>query len=251
MRISVLDHGYVELVEKWGSDEGIIEAARMSTDKGFLGWGPVHSKSCPSSPAGAPKGHSSECCDGGPGDEKLLRFLYENKHATPFEMAGAQIEVVAPIFVFRQWHRHRTQSYNEMSGRYTQLPDFNYVPTVDRLLMSSKKNKQAGAIAGAAEMNEETAAWFRTALVNQYSNQEALYQEALNRGIPKELARIHVGVGRYSKMRAQAVLRNWLGFLSLRLPENAQWEERQYAGAVASILETAFPRTMALFKEGK
>ena len=85
MRTEVLDHGYVELVESWGSDERIVEAARMSTGKGFLGWGPKE--------------------DGSAGDEKLLKFLWENKHATPFEMGGMVIEVQAPIFVFREWHR--------------------------------------------------------------------------------------------------------------------------------------------------
>jgi thymidylate synthase ThyX len=87
MKFQILDHGYVEFVEGWGSDESIIEAARMSTGKGFNGWGSVDR----------------------PGDEKLLAFLYNNKHATPFEMGGVVIEVKAPIFVFREWHRHRTQ----------------------------------------------------------------------------------------------------------------------------------------------
>lgn len=83
----VLDHGYVRLIETWGSDERVIESARMSTQKGFEGWGPKE--------------------DGKPGDEKLLRYLWENKHSTPFEMAGLTIETSAPIFVFREWHRHR------------------------------------------------------------------------------------------------------------------------------------------------
>jgi len=86
-QIKVLDHGYIKLVESWGSDERIIEAARMSTEKGFLGWGTPEK----------------------PGDEKLLGYLYKNKHMTPFEMSGWIIEVQAPIFVFREWHRHRTQ----------------------------------------------------------------------------------------------------------------------------------------------
>src|ERR1700693_5723146 len=132
----VLDHGYVNLIETWGSDERIIEAARMSTNKGFLGWGPKE--------------------DGSPGDEKLLRYLYEHKHSTPFEMAGMTLEIKAPIFVFREWHRHRTQSYNEMSARYTPLPDCNYVPTVERLMINAgKSNKQAGTIKNAEELTEE------------------------------------------------------------------------------------------------
>ena len=125
MKIDVLDHGYVELVETWGSEERIIESARMSTGKGFLGWGmgSVHSEDCRLPNGGKPGGYIGHvrseldsCCIGEvkAGDEKLLRFLYENRHDTPFEMAGMTIEVMAPIFVFREWHRHRTQSYNEM-----------------------------------------------------------------------------------------------------------------------------------------
>jgi thymidylate synthase (FAD) len=78
------------------------------------------------------------------GDEKLLRYLYEHKHLTPFEMCGLTIEVQAPIFVFREWHRHRTQSYNELSARYTELPNLFYIPDNERLMAAkqSKKNKQ-------------------------------------------------------------------------------------------------------------
>ena len=244
-RIEVLDHGYVSLVESWGSEEGIIEAARMSTAKGFLGWGlsyecPEHGK------------NEKVCCEGGrrkEGDEKLLRFLYENHHATPFEMAGMTIEVQAPIFVFREWHRHRTQSYNEMSARYTPLPDMNYVPTVERLLINSKTNKQAGTIAGASELTEEQAEGFRRSIRGVYAVDEAIYQEALLAGVPKELARIHLPVGRYSRMRATGNLRGWLGFLTLRMAPNAQYEIRMFANAVGSLIEENFPRTWALFKE--
>jgi thymidylate synthase (FAD) len=135
--IPVLDHGYIKLIESYGSDERIIEAARMSTNKGFQGWGPFKCDMC----AGFGQvdennrpvnGFDLICprCKGQstvPGDEKLLSYLYSHKHATPFEMAGLIIEVQAPIFVFREWHRHRTQSYNEMSARYTPLPDINYM----------------------------------------------------------------------------------------------------------------------------
>ncbi len=230
MQINVLDHGYLKVVESWGSDTSIVEAARMSTGKGFLGWGPKE--------------------DGSPGDERLLRYLWEHKHGTPFEMAGLIIEVNAPIMVYREWHRHRTQSYNEMSGRYVPLPDQNYVPTVERLLINSKTNKQAGTIAGCDELTDETAEAFRQSLMGMYEEQELLYQKALKMGVPKELARVHLPVGRYSRMRASANLRNWLAFLSLRLAPDAQWEIRAYAQALAEVLKIKFPRTMDLF-DGK
>jgi len=258
--IKILDHGFLRTVESWGSDERIIEAARMSTGKGFKGWGvEERCEGCDGSGTGEKlRGHGpgSLCpiCHGRrvaintPGDEKLLRFLYENNHATPFEMAGLIIEVQAPIFVFREWHRHRTQSYNEMSARYEPLPDVNYIPTVERLMMhSGGSNKQAGTIKDAEVLTVEGAAAFREFLRIQYEAAEVGYQHALKTGIPKELARVHLPVGRYSRMRASTNLRNWLAFLTLREASGAQWEIRQYAHAVSGIIKGLFPRTHALY----
>lgn len=242
-KVSVLDHGYVQLIESWGSDERIIEAARMSTGKGFLGWGPHHTDECYRRPAT----EESARCDCPPGDEKLLAFLWNNQHATPFEMAGAVFEVQAPIAVYREWHRHRTQGYSELSARYTPLPDVNYIPSVERLLVNSKTNKQAGTVKGADELTAERAELYRQDLVKMYADQESMYQKALQAGVPKELARMHIGVGRYSRMRATAVLRNWLGFLTLRMAPGAQWEIRQFANVVHDMLSPLFPRTLALF----
>jgi thymidylate synthase (FAD) len=245
--ITVLDHGYVGLIETWGSDERIIEAARMSTQKGFEGWGDAeHYPRCES--YGSPLTKRCESCNRAPGDEKLLKYLHDNKHATPFEMAGMVVEVQAPIFVFREWHRHRTQSYNEMSARYAPLPDINYLPTIERLMVNAgASNKQAGTIAGAHELTESNARWFQQEIKYQYERAETLYRSALDKGVPKELARVHLPVGRYSRMRASANLRNWLAFLTLRMAPNAQWEIRQYAHAVSDIIESQFPRTHDLF----
>jgi len=216
----ILDNGYVSLVESWGSDERIIEAARMSTGKGFEGWEK---------------------------DEKLLAYLYNNKHATPFEMAGMVIEVKAPIFVFREWHRHRTQSYNEMSARYIPLPDENYVPSVERLMVGANTattNKQAQGTGG---LTLENAEYFRKRLIVSYNQAQAVYEMGLEAGVPKELARLPVPVARYSRMRASANLRNWIAFLTLRKAPAAQWEIRQYADAVGDLIAECFPHTWALF----
>lgn len=254
MRIALLDHGYVELVDTWGSDERIIEAARMSTGKGFHGWGPR----CTSCGHAFLDGDGSVCltagCGGtqrGPGDEKLLRYLWENKHATPFEMAGLTFEVMAPILVFREWHRHRVPfGYSEMSARYVPLPDVNYIPSIERLMIGSDgKNRQAGTIAGAATLTAERAEGFRISLQEMYKRQQDLYEHALANGVPKELARVHLPVGRYSRMRATGNLRGWLGFLALRMAPGAQWEIRQYANAVGEIISQSFQRTWALFSE--
>lgn len=229
-KISVLDEGYVSFVEGWGSDESIIEAARMSTGKGFNGWGTEDS----------------------PGDEKLLAFLYNNKHATPFEMGGVVIEVKAPIFVFREWHRHRTQSYNEMSARYIPLPDENYVPSLERVMVGANTattNKQAQG-SGKALTEEDANQWLEE-LAALYDQAETVYRLGINLGVPKELARLPVPVARYSRMRASANLRNWLAFLTLRQAPAAQWEIREYANAVGEIIAERFPRTWELFTKEK
>lgn len=264
--MKVLDHGYVNLVESWGSDERIIEAARMSTQKGFEGWDP-HERcvNCGCLRDGYELTDREMCTHRsdlgrGPeqrhvweqktGDLKLLRYLWKNNHATPFEMGGAVLEVQAPIFVFREWLRHRTQSYNEMSARYAPLPDLNYVPTVERLMLGGGHLTKQAAGTGAT-LTLELAEWFRANLEKSYKSAESLYQIALQDGTPKELARLILPVGRYSRLRASANLRNWLGFLTLRLAPQAQWEIRQYAQAVHEVLAPLFPRTIGLFDEAR
>jgi thymidylate synthase (FAD) len=229
MKINVLDHGYVRLVETWGKGDanepeaGIIEAARQSTQGSFRGW---------------------------ERDEKLLSFLFNNKppHSSPFEFAGMVIEIQAPILVFREWHRHRTQSYNEMSARYAPLPNSNYMPTVDRCFTVQAENRQAQPVAGADVLTHEKAIDWLEQLADVYMQAENVYQHGLKIGIPKEVARCCVPVGRYSRMRAQALLKNWLGFLILRMHPNAQWEIRQFANAVGEIISHEFPRTWQLFR---
>ena len=215
--IKLLDHGHVKLIEAWGSDENVIRAARQSTDKGFQGW---------------------------PEDEKLLGYLYRNEHMTPFEMAGMVIEVQAPIFVFREWHRHRTQSYNEMSGRYIQLPPLYYVPSLERLANGgqSTSNKQASG----GKLHASVAEAARYLIETQHDDARQAYEALLASGVAKELARVVLPVAQYSRMWAHANLRNWLHFLELRTAEGAQWEIRQYANAVAGLVREAFPRTAAL-----
>lgn len=260
--MQILDHGYVKLVETWGSDERIIEAARMSTQKGFEGWGGAPCPACIKEERFAAdilfrtlelqqEAKKTCICKGSgttTGDEKLLEYLWKNNHATPFEMAGMIIEVQAPIFIFREWHRHRTQSYNEASARYAPLPDLNYVPTVDRLMMSGGSNKQAQ---GSKPLTKVDAEGMQAAIEVNYESCQFDYEGLLADGCPKELARLVLPVGRYSKMRASANLRNWLSFLTLRADSKAQWEIQEYARAVADLVEEHFPRTYALFSHSK
>jgi thymidylate synthase (FAD) len=233
LTINVLDHGYVKLCETWGHggdasgdlEAGVISAARQSTQGGFRGWDE---------------------------DAKLLRYLYEHKHLTPFEFAGMVIEVQAPIFVFREWHRHRTQSFNEASARYAPLPELYYQPRFDNVLErstmpSSTGNKQAASV-GPAATATIVGDWLDQVEV-AYVELERLYQQGLAAGIPKELARIVMPVGHYSRMRASANLRNWLAFMTLRCDPAAQWEIRQFADAVSKLVEKTFPHTWVLWCE--
>ena len=248
--ITVLDHGYLKLIDSWGGDESIIEAARMSTGKGFKGWGPKKCEACDGT--GEVADHACAPCKGKGrivGDEGLLGFLYRHKHSTPFEMAGLTIEVQAPILVFRQWHRHRTQSYNEMSARYTPLPDVNYRPTVERCIVVDGANKQAGKTTVRTPTHEEVLDWLEM-LDRSYVLAEDTYQRGLEIGIPKEVARCPVPVARYSRMRASTNLRNWLAFLTLRIDTHAQEEIRVYAEVVGQFISKKFPRTWELFVEG-
>lgn len=247
----VLDHGYVKLIDYMGSDEAIIEDARMSTGRGFISWEPYERcEKCEGTRA-LGKGNWGARCEHEwksfpRGDLGLLEHLYRERHTSPFECGGElKIEVYAPIMVFREWHRHRTQSYSELSARYTQMPDVHYLPSPERIQKQSASNKQ-----GSAEtLDEELARIIIDDLALDQQNVYTSYENHLGRGVAKEVARINTPVARYSKMRAKTDLHNWLGFCRLRMAKNAQWEIRQYANIVAEILGALWPRTFALFEE--
>ncbi len=270
MRIDVLDHGYVELIEPYGHgksgagfrdhqdptvDEndyevGIIEAARQSTQGSFRGWEPAPCDCIYRDRVYLDK-HPDACASmKNPGDKKLLKFLYEKGHSTPFEFAGMILEIFAPIAIYREWQRHRTQGYSESSARYAPLEAIDYMPNESILVARAAEaavtsNRQASG-SGYVPSPGEVGDWLQSQRI-LYAEFERHYQRGLAIGIPKEVARMGMPVGRYSKMRAVANLRNWLGFLTLRLDPAAQWEIRQYAQAVATIVEATFPRTYSLF----
>jgi thymidylate synthase (FAD) len=276
MKLQVLDHGYVEFIEAWGHGKswlaesaghaecgksendfecGIIEAARQSTQGSFRGWKPAECgcgvESDRTSQGGPDIGEHTADCPAVKhlGDERLLKHLYSNQHSTPFEFAGMVIEVQAPIFVFREWHRHRTQSYNEMSARYTPLPGLYYHPTYENVIERARAittNKQAMCEGETDAI--EIAHWL---LKDQELSVvlEEHYRKGLSIGVPKELARKKMPVDHYSRMRASANLRNWLAFITLRCDAKAQSEIRQYANAVATIINHTFPRTYKLWSK--
>jgi len=219
--IKVLDHGYVKFIDQMGSDEAVIEAARMSTNKGFKGWDT---------------------------DAKLLKYLYENKHLTPFECGGElQVEIQAPILVFRQIMRHRTFSFNEMSSRYTKMPNAHYLPESSRLTAQSKSNKQASS---EELLPLSVRSEFLDKMKEQQEDVYSFYEHSIkDNKLSREIARLNCPVSRYSKIRAKTDLRNWLHFLGLRMHPHAQWETRQFANIIAEIVKAFWPRTFELFEE--
>jgi thymidylate synthase (FAD) len=175
----------------------------------------------------------------------MLEFMYKGKHCSPFEFGELHIEVQAPIMVFREWMRHRTQSFSEFSARYSQMPDLHYLPELERVQKQSVTNRQGSG----DPIAEPRAKHIRNEWSRHQHEVYGLYQCNIDEGIAKEVARLNTPVSRYSKMRAKTDLRNWLGFLLLRMAPSAQFEIRCYAQAVASIISTLWPRTYALFEE--
>ncbi|GJE55252.1 FAD-dependent thymidylate synthase [Methylobacterium thuringiense] len=223
-RIDVLDHGYVRLVESMGSDLSISRAARVSYDAAWR--------------AGEDQGS----------DERLIRYLWKNRHTTPFEAVEFQFEVYAPIFVFRQWHRHRTWSFNELSARYRELPEVFYVPEPELIGEQSKDNKQGRSLSADMLGNRQhLASQMRQAAEASF----ATYRYLLAQGAPRELARSVLPVSTYSHMFAKVDLLNLLRFLDLRCHSHAQHEIRVYAEAMREMAKAVVPVAMAAWDEGR
>lgn len=218
--IKVLDHGLVRLVEHMGSDLSIVRNARVSYDAEWR--------------AGEDDGK----------DAKLLNYLVKNHHTSPFESCVFTFEVKAPIFVFRQWHRHRTWSFNEISARYAELPEEFYVPEEAQITTQSASNKQMRT----DEVNPH-AFYIRKKMETQNKAAFALYREMMADGCPRELARSVLPVGTYSHMFATVDLHNLMGFLRLRLHSHSQYEIRVYAQAMLELIEPLVPHSVRAFRE--
>jgi thymidylate synthase (FAD) len=218
-RIELLDHGFVRLVDAMGDDLSVVRAARVSYDAAWR--------------AGENEGS----------DQRLINYLWKNKHTSPFEAVSFTFEVKAPIFVFRQWHRHRTWSYNELSARYKELPEEFYVPDFAQVQAQSTNNKQGRegaldpAIVGASidAMRSTNAEAFE------------VYRQMLSAGVARELARSVLPVATYSHMFASVDLLNLLKFFQLRDHSHAQYEIRVYAQAMKQLIEPFVPAVIKAF----
>lgn len=217
-KVDVLDSGYVRLVDSMGGDLSIVRAARVSYDAAWR--------------AGEDEGS----------DERLIRYLWRNRHTTPFEAVTLTFEVHAPIFVFRQWHRHRTWSFNELSARYRELPEDFYLPDPALIGSQATNNKQARVIGEAAVGREDEV----QALRDHSEAAFRLYRELLSKGWPRELARTALPVNTYSTMFATVDLLNLLKFLTLRCDPHAQYEIRVYADAMRDLAAAVAPVALAV-----
>ena len=212
-KIDVLDHGFVRLVDLMGGDHSVVASARVSYGSGS-------------------KGEEK--------DRKLIGYMLSHEHLTPFEQAVFQFHVSCPIFVMRQWIRHRAASYNEISARYTEMKDQFYAPA--RWRAPDAKNKQGSADAPALDH-----ARCSEVLRDAYALAFGAYQELLKAGAARELARMVLPTALYTEFYWTVNARSLMHFIGLRADGHAQWEIQRYAEALADVFRRKMPWTYEAF----
>ena len=213
-----LNHGFVRLVDYMGGDDRVVQAARVSYGKGT-------------------KTVSQ--------DKDLIDYLYRNRHTSPFEHVLTEWHCKMPIFVARQWVRHRTARLNEVSGRYSVMKDEFYIPDVDEIRKQSKDNKQARGEELSLNEQEEVLDIF---LQGQEKDSED-YHNLLDKGVAKELARINLPLSLYTEWYWNIDLHNLFHFLGLRMHSHAQKEIRVYANQMFEITKKLAPMSADAFQK--
>lgn len=217
--VPVLDHGFVGLVDHMGSDGAIVQAARVSYGAG-----------------------TRQVQD----DRNLIRYLMRHEHTTPFEMCEVKFHIKLPIFVMRQLVRHRTASMNEYSARYSVLTDEFYIPELEQILPQSTTNKQGRE---ESEWGFEERRGVQHAFQRSFFNAYKEYATLLGDGLARELARSVLPVGGYTELYWKANLKNFLHMARLRMDQHAQWEIREYAGAMYNLAKPLFPEACQAFED--
>ncbi len=223
--VPVLDHGFVRVIDYMGDDGAVVQAARVSYGRGTR--------------------RVSE-------DAGLIRYLMRHRHTTPFEMCEIKYHVKLPIFVARQWIRHRTANVNEYSARYSILDREFYIPAAEHLAAQSATNRQGrGALLEGDEAAEVLAMLARDA-AQCHDDYAAMLNESgdpARQGLARELARMNLTLNTYTQWYWKTDLHNLLHFLSLRADPHAQYEIRTYAEAMMASLEAWVPQTAAAFRD--
>ena len=226
----VLDHGFVRAIDYMGDDGAVVQAARVSYGRGTR--------------------RVSE-------DAGLIRYLMRHRHSTPFEMCEIKFHVKLPIFIARQWIRHRTANVNEYSARYSILDREFYLPSPDHLAAQSAVNRQGrGDVLEGAEA-AEVLDLLRGDAMRTYDHYAAMLNEGPDgapidpgrKGLARELARMNLTLNTYTQWYWKTDLHNLLHFLSLRADAHAQYEIRAYAEAMLAIVRAWVPMTCAAFED--
>lgn len=218
MEFKVLDSGRVKLINSMGGDLSVVASARVSNGVTY-----------------------EEASKGPAKDQALINYLVKHRHGSPFEHTSFQFYVKAPLFVVREWQRHRMASYNEVSGRYTEFSPEFYYP--DKWRVPGDSNKQGSRFPLSSEYLPE---WHvnRSLDINvAYNTAYTMYTSLLKMGVAKEMARMVLPLGTYTEFYWTVNARSLMNFLSLRMGEDAQWEIRQYAIAIEDMFRTIMPMT--------
>ena len=220
--IPVLDHGFIRVVDYMGDDAAICQAARVSYGKG--------TKSVQN-------------------DEGLIRYLMRHWHSTPFEMCEVKLHVKLPVFVARQWIRHRTANVNEYSARYSILDREFYIPAPEHIAAQSVVNNQGRGEALTGAEAARVLDILKTDSERSYDNYQAMISDDGQRGLARELARMNLPANIYTQWYWKVDLHNLLHFLRLRADAHAQYEIRVYADAICSVVADWVPFAYAAFED--
>ncbi|QEW19253.1 Thymidylate synthase ThyX [Marinibacterium anthonyi] len=215
----VLDHGFVRVVDYMGDDAAICQAARVSYGKG--------TKSVQN-------------------DEGLIRYLMRHWHSTPFEMCEVKLHVKLPVFVARQWIRHRTANVNEYSARYSILDREFYIPAPEHVAAQSEVNNQGRGAVLEGDAAAQVLEVLKTDSMRAYDNYEAMIAE---QGLARELARMNLPANIYTQWYWKVDLHNLFHFLRLRADSHAQYEIRVYAEEICKIVADWVPFAYGAFEE--
>ncbi len=228
--IPILDHGFIRVVDYMGDDTSVVQAARVSYGKGT-------------------KKVST--------DEGLIRYLMRHWHSTPFEMCEIKYHVKLPIFIARQWIRHRTANVNEYSARYSILDKEFYIPTSDHLAAQSSNNRQGRGEVLNGDQAKEVLNILKDDAERTYKNYETMLNEKFDgsvidenkNGLARELARMNLTLNSYTQWYWKTDLLNLMNFLFLRADKHAQYEIRVYAEAMLDTLKKWVPITYEAFMD--
>ncbi len=228
--IEVLDHGFVRVIDYMGDDSSVVQSARVSYGKGT-------------------KKISN--------DKGLIKYLMRHRHSTPFEMCEIKFHIKLPIFIARQWIRHRTANVNEYSARYSILDKEFYIPSAENLAAQSQINNQGRGDALTDDEASNVIQILKNDAEQTYSNYETLLNENSSggvldegkSGIARELARMNLTLNTYTQWYWKIDLNNLLHFLALRADDHAQYEIRVYADVMLDLVKKWVPLTYEAFED--